>query len=280
MVHGNIHPKNILRDINGNEDNWVLADLGVGGVEGCVDKETWARKTENGDLLQVETLKQEIGSSGDDSSSPIDDSDQDCSFHTSCSSLYATRHEMIGVLPYTSPDILRGSHPSSHSDIYSLGILMSELVSLFPPYYSSLLSSALTLDNLLLDICDGYRPRIPPYAPGCFINLMKKCWCNTASYRPGTREVFEIVDRWCREVEGNGTVGNGERSVLLEVERGVSGSVEYDKVSKMYESKKIKLTDLSENEWEDKTESLESLDKNLALLKYFNGKRGRENYMN
>ncbi|CAG8580961.1 4772_t:CDS:10 [Paraglomus occultum] len=276
MVHGNIHPKNILRDNNGNEDNWILGDLGAGGVEGCVDQETWARGTENA-AGEVETcdnasgdlsFKQEIESSEDDSLS-LDDSDH----YASCLSLYATRDEMIGVLPYTSPDILRGNHPSSHSDIYSLGILMSELVSLFPPYYSSLLSPTLTPDNFLLDICDGYRPRIPPYTPGCFINLMKKCWCDPASYRPGAREVFEILDRWCREVEGNGAVGCGERNVLLEVERGVNGSVEYDKIRKMYESKKIKLTELSENEWEDKTEGLESLDKNLGLLNYFNSNK-------
>src|SRR5436305_8089057 len=40
-----------------------------------------------------------------------------------------------GVLPYMAPEILRGKKYTKKSDVYSLGIIMNEIISVVPPFY-------------------------------------------------------------------------------------------------------------------------------------------------
>ena len=41
---------------------------------------------------------------------------------------------MYGVLPYLAPEVILGKNPSKKSDIYSIGILMIEILTGIPPF--------------------------------------------------------------------------------------------------------------------------------------------------
>ncbi|UZO14208.1 uncharacterized protein OCT59_005669 [Rhizophagus irregularis] len=76
-----------------------------------------------------------------------------------------------GVMPYMAPEILRGKEYTQASDVYSLGIIINEIVSIIPPfcdrphdYY------------LAIDICCGLRPKIREEIPGKLKELIRKCW--------------------------------------------------------------------------------------------------------
>ncbi|RIA84957.1 kinase-like domain-containing protein, partial [Glomus cerebriforme] len=42
--------------------------------------------------------------------------------------------KIYGVMPYMAPEILRGKEYTKKSDIYSLGIIMNEIISIIPPF--------------------------------------------------------------------------------------------------------------------------------------------------
>ncbi|GES99774.1 kinase-like domain-containing protein [Rhizophagus clarus] len=68
--------------------------------------------------------------------------------------------QRYGVLPYVAPEVLRGEHPSTASDIYSFGIIMNSLATGKRPWYN------IAHDiNLVKDICDGKRFDIPEDTP-------------------------------------------------------------------------------------------------------------------
>src|SRR6266508_3573074 len=43
--------------------------------------------------------------------------------------------KIYGVLPYVSPEVLRGKEYTQASDIYGFGIIAYEVCTVFPPYY-------------------------------------------------------------------------------------------------------------------------------------------------
>src|SRR4051794_9451933 len=65
-----------------------------------------------------------------------------------------------GVLPYIAPEVLNGKPYSLSSDIYSLGIVMTELSSGKPPFYNRKHDLYLSLD-----ICNGLRPEFGKGTP-------------------------------------------------------------------------------------------------------------------
>ncbi|RIB04823.1 kinase-like domain-containing protein, partial [Gigaspora rosea] len=63
--------------------------------------------------------------------------------------------EIFGVLPYIAPEVLYGEKYTMKSDIYSFGIIMSEVFTRYPPYHD------IPYDfRLATQICLGRRPEI------------------------------------------------------------------------------------------------------------------------
>ncbi|RIB22480.1 kinase-like domain-containing protein, partial [Gigaspora rosea] len=63
--------------------------------------------------------------------------------------------EIFGVLPYIAPEVLYGEKYTEKSDIYSFGIIMSEVFTGYPPYHD------IPHDFILAtQICLGRRPEI------------------------------------------------------------------------------------------------------------------------
>ncbi|PKC15828.1 kinase-like protein, partial [Rhizophagus irregularis] len=84
-----------------------------------------------------------------------------------------------GNLPYIAPEVLRLDRFTPKADIYSLGMLMYEILTGFPPFHDRVHDC-----HLAIDIVSGIRPTIPPDLPDTLKYLMEQCWDNNPEARP------------------------------------------------------------------------------------------------
>ncbi|PKC67153.1 kinase-like protein [Rhizophagus irregularis] len=98
---------------------------------------------------------------------------------------------LYGVMPYVAPEVLKGNQFTMKSDIYSFGMIMYEMITSLPPYHDYNWD-----ENLLRDICDGIRPKIPEGIPNCYIELMTKCWSQNPEDRPNADYIAKILEDW------------------------------------------------------------------------------------
>jgi serine/threonine protein kinase len=103
------------------------------------------------------------------------------------------KNTIYGVMPYVAPEVLRNQPYTQKSDIYSLGMIMYEILTDLPPYAEQAHDV-----NLALQICQGIRPKFPEQVkyPQLLIDLIKRCWDNEPDNRPTARKISEIVERW------------------------------------------------------------------------------------
>ncbi|GBB90466.1 hypothetical protein RclHR1_17430002 [Rhizophagus clarus] len=100
----------------------------------------------------------------------------------------SNKKNIYGVLPYMAPEILRGKPHTLASDIYSLGVIINEIITVIPPFNNQ------PHDHFLaLDICRGLRPNIRAETPDFLKELIKKCWNANPENRPSSKEIFYIL---------------------------------------------------------------------------------------
>ncbi|GBC06186.1 hypothetical protein RclHR1_06680002 [Rhizophagus clarus] len=95
---------------------------------------------------------------------------------------------IYGNLPYIAPEVITRKQTTKASDIYSVGMLMWEISSGYPPfidyehdYY------------LATKIVNGMRPRIVPGTPLEYRNLMVQCWDADPSKRPDASTLWNKI---------------------------------------------------------------------------------------
>ncbi|CAI2197397.1 2749_t:CDS:1, partial [Funneliformis geosporum] len=79
------------------------------------------------------------------------------------------KNKIYGVLPFVTPEVLRGQSYILASDIYSFSIIMWELISEIIPFNNEAYDF-----QLALSIYQDKRPQIINKTPQYYINLMKK----------------------------------------------------------------------------------------------------------
>ncbi|GBC06437.1 hypothetical protein RclHR1_06830005 [Rhizophagus clarus] len=99
--------------------------------------------------------------------------------------------KICGVLPYIAPEVLNGEPYTLSSDIYSFGVIMTELSSGKPPFYNRKHDV-----SLALDICNGLRPEFGKGTPEIYKKLAYKCMDANSNQRPAASELFFILDFW------------------------------------------------------------------------------------
>src|SRR6266542_4939217 len=67
---------------------------------------------------------------------------------------------IYGVIPYMAPEILCGKPHTLASDVYSLGVIINEIITVIPPFNNHPHDC-----YLALDICRGLRPNIREETP-------------------------------------------------------------------------------------------------------------------
>ncbi|RIB04422.1 kinase-like domain-containing protein [Gigaspora rosea] len=116
--------------------------------------------------------------------------------------------ELFGVLPYVAPEILKMLDASGKneikytqpSDIYSFGIIMTEIFNGYPPYYD------IPHDNdLALKICMGQRPETKHEIPQLLLDLMNNCLDDRPENRPSAKELVEKLKQYRNDVSNEKT---------------------------------------------------------------------------
>ncbi|CAI2173721.1 18064_t:CDS:2 [Funneliformis geosporum] len=98
---------------------------------------------------------------------------------------------VYGILPYVSPEVIRGFPYTPAADIYSFGMIMWLLATGRQPFFNRPHDL-----HLAFDICDNVRPEIYTGIPECYSDLMKKCWDNDPLKRPSTKELCDLFIKW------------------------------------------------------------------------------------
>ncbi|RHZ80445.1 hypothetical protein Glove_136g102 [Diversispora epigaea] len=94
-------------------------------------------------------------------------------------------NSIYGNLPYIAPEVLGGKIYATKSDMYSVGILMWEVITSETPFddYEHDL-------ELTLDIVKGCRPKIYKYIPQEYVTLMTQCWDANPDNRPDAHTIY------------------------------------------------------------------------------------------
>ena len=101
---------------------------------------------------------------------------------------------IYGVIPYMAPEILRGGPYTLASDIYSLGIIMNEIIAIIPPFNDRAYDH-----HLIKEICQGLRPNIREETPNSLKELIEKCWDTNPKKRPTSEEILFTLSNQFRE---------------------------------------------------------------------------------
>ncbi|EXX53030.1 Cdc15p [Rhizophagus irregularis DAOM 197198w] len=142
--------------------------------------------------------------------------------------------KICGVLPYIAPEVLNGEPYTLSSDIYSFGVIMTELSSGIPPFHKREHDA-----TLALEICNGLRPNFGKGTPEIYKNLAYKCMNANSNQRPTASELDDILSFWYfssrgdkeyPEVEKFGYKGKVIRAIFEEADKEIPNiSTSYEK---------------------------------------------------
>jgi serine/threonine protein kinase len=97
-------------------------------------------------------------------------------------------NENYGIIPYMAPEIFQGQKYTEASDIYSLGMIMWEVMTGRRPFWNRSHDT-----DLIIEIVDGLRPPIVTNAPEGYIELMKECWHSDPNKRPTVTDIHKKI---------------------------------------------------------------------------------------
>jgi serine/threonine protein kinase len=98
---------------------------------------------------------------------------------------------IYGVIPYMAPETLSRGEYTQVSDIYSLGMVMLEVLTSYPPYYNIPHNA-----NLVMEICKGLKPEIKCEIPQFLKEIMEKCWNFEPLNRPTAEGLKSQLDEY------------------------------------------------------------------------------------
>jgi serine/threonine protein kinase len=118
-------------------------------------------------------------------------------------------NKIFGILPYIAPEVLNGKLYTSSSDIYSFGVIMTELSSGKPPFHDREHNS-----NLAIDICNGHRPEFGIKTPEIYKKLAYKCMNANPNERPKANELYHMLNVWSDILNGK-ILGYKEKKIKI-----------------------------------------------------------------
>lgn len=116
----------------------------------------------------------------------------------------------IGTIIYMSPEMLKLMRYSTPTDIYSLGIMLWEMLTTEEPY------SWVGYWDIGPHVCEGGRPVIPDDCSERYAELMRRCWARDPSQRPSASEILTIL---AAEVRADDEKEDGHEPSRFEVNR-------------------------------------------------------------
>jgi len=96
---------------------------------------------------------------------------------------------LYGNLAYIAPEVILNNHYSFKSDIYSVAMLMWEIMSEQPPFVNQKDDY-----DLALNIVKGIRPQIFTETPSIFKELIEQCWDADPVKRLDIKILWKILE--------------------------------------------------------------------------------------
>eukprot|EP01126_Amoeba_proteus_P042756 TRINITY_DN4659_c0_g2_i12.p1 TRINITY_DN4659_c0_g2~~TRINITY_DN4659_c0_g2_i12.p1 ORF type:complete len:680 (-),score=174.16 TRINITY_DN4659_c0_g2_i12:695-2734(-) len=99
---------------------------------------------------------------------------------------------LCGTYAYCAPEVFKGTSASEKSDVYSMGIVLWELLNTCMKKVYEQPFSEFKLANdfaIIIQSAEGLRPTIPEGSPMNFVRIFQKCVCETPEERPTATEV-------------------------------------------------------------------------------------------
>lgn len=113
-----------------------------------------------------------------------------------------TFFQMRGTMCYCAPEIYDGKRYTVKSDIYSLGIIMWEMLyriitGEYQRPFSEFAFITQAIQIIIQASTQELRPTIPnrERCPASVVDLIESCWSNNPSSRPSTQEMLDILDK-------------------------------------------------------------------------------------
>jgi serine/threonine protein kinase len=106
-----------------------------------------------------------------------------------CGPTHKPLKSVYGNLPYIAPEVMFKNEYTYKSDIYSVAILMWEVLAEQPPF-----SNCQHGYDLAINIVNGIRPKILPGTPPVIKKLMEDCWDANPENRPNIHVLWDRVE--------------------------------------------------------------------------------------
>ncbi|OQR92798.1 protein kinase [Achlya hypogyna] len=107
----------------------------------------------------------------------------------------------VGTVPWIAPEVLKGTRYSEKADIYSFGVLLSELDTHQVPYFNQIvplpvggINVALTKARIAMMVAaNELRPSFSGECPAAILVIADKCLRHDPADRPTARELQELL---------------------------------------------------------------------------------------
>ncbi|RIB30434.1 kinase-like domain-containing protein [Gigaspora rosea] len=109
-----------------------------------------------------------------------------------------SKDDIYGVLPYVAPEALLGEQFTSMADIYSFGIIMTEMSTGQRPFDGYEFDT-----KLAVKICNGKRPEFADETPNFYIELAEQCTKNNTRIRPTAYNIYNKLNDWLDKIKGS-----------------------------------------------------------------------------
>ena len=99
-----------------------------------------------------------------------------------------TNTDILGMIPYMPPEMLKKGIIGKFTDVYSFGMLLWEMVTSDTPY------SEVSYQQILEEAIHGRRPDIPESTLPSIARLIKACWNSDYNKRPTSTEIVRCLN--------------------------------------------------------------------------------------
>ncbi|RIB20867.1 kinase-like domain-containing protein [Gigaspora rosea] len=109
-----------------------------------------------------------------------------------------SKSDTHGIIPYIAPEVLSGEQHTQKADIYSFGVIMSEISTgkrPFDGYDDS--------NDLATKICFGLRPGFADGTPDCYVKLAEQCLDSDSQKRPTAYSIYNEINYWLDKIKGS-----------------------------------------------------------------------------
>ena len=106
-----------------------------------------------------------------------------------------TRSYLTGTFAYRAPELLKGEKPSNKADMFSLSIVLWQLLTRDIPYKN--LNHQVVIFRV---VACNLRPTIPSHieVDNKYKELMSNCWSGNLDERPSSHEALQTLKHWLR----------------------------------------------------------------------------------